>query len=65
MYTAENKRAFKEFAHTHTKVETEKWLENHSFNLDIMYNENGKPDCYDDFREECAGIRCKDGYLWN
>lgn len=46
-------------------AETEEWLEKNGLNLDIMYTEEGRPDCYDKWTGECAGIRCKDGYLWN
>lgn len=63
-YPKEDKEAFKKFAHSHTKAETLKWLEDNDFNLDIMYTK-GYPDCYDEWSGECAGIRCKDGYLWN
>lgn len=63
-YPKEDKEAFKEFAHCHTKAEAIQWLKDHDFNLDIMYT-NGYPDCYDKWSEGCAGIHCKDGYLWN
>lgn len=63
-YPIEDKMAFKEFAHKHTKCETEQWLVDHEASLDIMYTD-GRPDCYDEWSGECAGIRCTDGYLWN
>lgn len=59
-YPEEDKRTFKAFAHSHTIEETKAWLENRDFSLDIMY-----PGCYDEWNGECAGIRCKDGWLWN
>lgn len=63
-YPEKDKKAFKEYAHHHTMVETEQWLIKQDFNLDIMYTK-GRPDCYDKWSGECAGIRCKDGILWN
>ena len=60
-----NKEEFKQYAHKHTMAETEDWLDNQGLNLDIMYNSNGRPDCYDVWNGECAGVRCKDGILWN
>lgn len=63
-YPESDRRAFKEYAHSHTKEETEKWLVEQDASLDIMYK-NGRPVCYDKWNGECAGIRCKDGYLWN
>lgn len=63
-YPSEDKRRFKEFAYTHTKKEVLDWLNKNDFSLDIMYTD-GRPDCYDKWNGECAGIRCKDGYLWN
>ena len=63
-YPKEDKEQFKKFAHSHTKAEVKKWLENNDFSLDIMYT-NGRPDCYDEWSGECAGIRCVDGILWN
>lgn len=59
-YPKEDKKAFKAFAHSHTIEETEAWLKNRDFSLDIMY-----PGGYDEWNGECAGIRCKDGWLWN
>lgn len=29
-----------------------------------MYT-NGRPDAYDRWNGECAGVKCKDGWLWN
>ncbi len=29
-----------------------------------MYT-NGFPDCYDKWTDECAGIRCTDGWIFN
>ena len=43
----DKKEMFLKYAHSHTKAETEKWLDDNDLNLDIMYNENGRPDCYD------------------
>ena len=63
-YPIEDKKAFKKFAHSHTVAETEQWLVDHDFSLDIMYTD-GYPDCYDEWSGECAGIRCTDGWLWN
>lgn len=63
-YPKKDKEAFKKFAHSHTRRETEKWLDDNEANLDIMYTK-GYPDCYDKWSEGCAGIRCTDGYLWN
>lgn len=63
-YPKEDKLQFKKFAHSHTKKETENWLTANDFSLDIMYTK-GRPDCYDKWNGECAGIRCLDGYLWN
>lgn len=63
-YPKEDKNAFKKFAHSHTKRETKSWLDRNEANLDIMYT-NGRPDCYDKLSEDCAGIRCTDGFLWN
>lgn len=59
------KDEFKKYAHQHTMAETEEWLNNQGLNLDIMYNNNGRPDCYDVWNGECAGVRCKNGILWN
>ena len=63
-YPKKDKDDFKHFAHHHTMAETEAWLIERDFNLDIMYTK-GRPDCYDEWSGECAGIRCKDGILWN
>ena len=63
-YPQKDKDDFKQFAHHHTMKETEQWLIERDFNLDIMYT-TGCPDCYDEWSGECAGIRCTDGILWN
>ena len=63
-YPKKDKEAFKAFAHSHTKKETEEWLDANDMSLDIMYTK-GRPDCYDKWSGESAGIRCTDGYLWN
>ena len=61
----DKKEMFLKYAHSHTKAETEKWLDDNDMNLDIMYNENGRPDCYDKWNGECCGVYCTDGILWN
>lgn len=63
-YPREDKDQFLQFAHSHTKQETEDWLEKNQASLDIMYTD-GRPDAYDKWNGECAGVRCTDGYLWN
>lgn len=63
-YPKEDQNNFVNFAHSHTMKETEKWLKDNDFNLDIMYTD-GRPTHYDKFNGECAAIRCLDGYLWN
>ena len=60
------RKAFKKFANSHTVEETEQWIENHNTSLDdMMYNSIGRPINYDIFQEECAGIYCTNGILWN
>ena len=63
-YPREDKDQFLEFAHSHTIAETEQWLVENNASLDIMYTD-GRPDACDRFNGECAGVHCKDGYLWN
>lgn len=63
-YPKEDKEAFLKYAHSHTVAETEKWLKDNDFSEDIMYT-NGRPDAYDRWNGECAGVKCKDGWLWN
>ena len=64
-YPLKDKNNFKSYAHSHTRQETLNWLNKNQFSLDIMYDGNGYSDCYDKKQEECVGIRCTDGYLWN
>lgn len=64
-YPREDKDAFLRYAHSHTVKETEQWLIDNEANEDIMYNEVGRPDAYDRFDGECAGVRCLDGWIWN
>ena len=60
------RKEFKKFAHSHTIEETIQWVDNHNTSLDdMMYNSIGRPVNYDTFQEECAGIYCIDGILWN
>jgi hypothetical protein len=63
-YPEEDKKAFLQYAHTHTVAETEQWLIDNDFSEDIMYTK-GWPDTYDEFNGECAGVRCLDGWIWN
>lgn len=63
-YPKEDVKAFLEYAHTHTKKQVEKYLEDTQASLDIMYV-NGRPKYYDEWSGECAGVRCLDGILWN
>ena len=59
----DEKEMFLKYAHSHTKAETEKWLDDNDMNLDIMYNENGRPDCYDKWNGECCGVYCTDVFF--
>ena len=60
------RKEFKQFAHSHTVKETEEWVKNHNTSLDdMMYSSTGRPVNYDTFQEECDGIYCVDGTLWN
>lgn len=63
-YSKEDKKAFLEYAHTHTVAETEQWLVENNFTEDIMYT-NGYPDTYDKWDGECAGVHCTNGWIWN
>ena len=62
----ELRKEFKNFAHSHTIKKTEEWVKGHNTSLDdMMYSSMGRPINYDIFQEECAGIYCVDGILWN